>query len=48
MSPKRRQIRLTADWDIPDVLAIERVDQWVALVGVSSMVLMITVPHGRY
>jgi hypothetical protein len=30
LSPKARQIRLTADWDMPVAAAIERVDQWVA------------------
>jgi len=27
LRPKARQIRLIADWDMPVVLAIERVDQ---------------------
>jgi hypothetical protein len=36
LRPNARQIRLTADWVIPVALAIERVDQWVASVGVSS------------
>jgi hypothetical protein len=34
--PKARQIRETADWLIPVALAMERVDQWVASVGVSG------------
>jgi hypothetical protein len=41
-SPKARQMRLTAVWDIPSVRAIERVDQWVAAGGVSSRVLVMT------
>ena len=41
MSPKARQIRLTALWLMP-VAAIERVDQCVALAGCSSSVLTIT------
>jgi hypothetical protein len=39
---KARQIRLTADWDMPVAFAIERVDQWVASAGVSSRVFTIT------
>ena len=31
-NPNARQIRLTADWDMPS-LAIERVEQWVAWSG---------------
>jgi hypothetical protein len=42
LSPKLRQIRLTALWDMPAALAIERVDQWVASSGVSSSVLTTT------
>ena len=41
-SPKARQIRLMADWLMPVALAIDRVDQWVASVGVSSKVFTIT------
>lgn len=41
LSSNARQIRLTADCDIPVVLAIERVDQCVASVRVSSRVLTI-------
>ena len=40
--PNARQIRLTADWVIPVEVASERVDQCVALAGVSSSVLTIT------
>jgi hypothetical protein len=42
LSPKARQMRLTAVWLIPVAAAIERVDQWVALGGCSSSVLTIT------
>src|SRR6266480_1567292 len=41
-SPKARQMRLTADWLIPVAAAIERVDQCVALAGLSSSVFTIT------
>ena len=41
-NPKARQMRLTADWDIPVVLAMDRVDQWVASFGFSSKVVTIT------
>jgi hypothetical protein len=37
-----RQIRLTADWDIPAASAIPRVLQWVALAGLVSRVLVTT------
>lgn len=36
LSPKARQIRLTALWLVPVALAIERIDQWVASADVSS------------
>ncbi len=39
LRPKARQMRLTADWLIPVASAIERVDQWVASRGVSSISL---------
>ena len=39
---KARQMRLTAVWLIPVAWAIERVDQWVAFVGVSSRVFVTT------
>src|SRR5262245_10543332 len=42
LSPKARQIREIADWDIPVARAIERVDHCVASSGVSSNVLTIT------
>jgi hypothetical protein len=38
-SPKTRQIRETADCDIPVAEAIDRVDQCVSWPGVSSSVL---------
>jgi class 3 adenylate cyclase len=41
-NPNARQIRLTADCDIPVALAIERVDQCVASTGVSSSVFTTT------
>ena len=41
-SPNARQMRLIADWDIPVVVAIDRVDQWVAFVGVSWRVFTMT------
>jgi hypothetical protein len=41
-SPNARQIRLTADCDIPVAAAIERVDQCVASFGCSSSVFTIT------
>jgi hypothetical protein len=41
-NPKDRQIRLTADRVIPVALATDLVDQWVALVGVSSKVFAMT------
>jgi hypothetical protein len=34
-------MRLTAEWLIPVALAIDRVDQWVASVGVCSKVATI-------
>ena len=40
--PKARQIRLTADCDMPVAAAIERVDQCVAFAGCSSSVFTIT------
>jgi hypothetical protein len=40
--PKARQIRLIADWDMPVVLAIDRVDQCVASSGFSCSVLTTT------
>src|SRR3990172_1344481 len=42
LSPKARQMRLTAVWLIPVAAAIERVDQCVALAGCSSSVFTIT------
>ncbi len=42
LSPKARQIRLIADWDMPVAFASERVDQCVASAGVSSSVVTIT------
>jgi len=42
VSPKARQIRLTADWLIPVAAAIDLVDQCVALAGCSSSVFTIT------
>ena len=36
LSPKARQIRLTAVWFSPRARASDRVDQWVASVGVVS------------
>jgi hypothetical protein len=42
LSPNARQIRLTADCDIPVAAAVERVDQCVAPVGCSSSVFTIT------
>jgi hypothetical protein len=42
LSPKARQIRTMAVWLMPVARAISRVDQWVASVGVSSSVLVIT------
>ena len=42
LSPKARQIPTMAVWLIPLAWAMERVDQWVASVGVSSSVLVIT------
>ena len=41
-NPKARQIRLIADWDIPVVLAMDRVDQWVASFGFSCSVFTMT------
>jgi hypothetical protein len=41
-NPKARQIRLIADWDIPIVLAMDRVDQWVASFGFSCSVFTMT------
>jgi len=38
-SPNARQIRLIDVWDIPVALALDRVDQWVAVRGFSSSVL---------
>jgi hypothetical protein len=42
LSPNARQIRDTADCDIPVAAAIERVDQWVSCPRVSSRLLTIT------
>jgi len=42
LRPNARQIRLIADCDMPASFAIDRVDQCVASVGVSSSVLTIT------
>src|ERR1035437_6570769 len=41
-NPKARHIRLTVDWDIPAVFAIDRVDQWVASFGFSCSVFTMT------
>src|SRR5207302_10203531 len=42
LSPNARQIRPTADWDIPVARAIRRVLQWVALAGLVSSVRVTT------
>ena len=42
LSPKARQIRLTAVWFSPSARASDRVDQWVASVGVVSRVVTMT------
>jgi hypothetical protein len=42
LSPNARQIRDTADCDIPVADAIDRVDQCASCPGVSSKVLVIT------
>ena len=42
LRPNARQIRLTAVWLIPVARAIDRVDQCVASLGVSSNVLTMT------
>jgi hypothetical protein len=42
LSPKARQIRLIADCDIPVARANDRVDQWVASLGVVSRVMTST------
>src|ERR1017187_4807277 len=50
-NPKARHIRLTVDWDIPAVFAIDRVDQWVASFGFSCSVFTMTVsraPSGMW
>jgi hypothetical protein len=41
-SANARQIRETADWDMPVAAAIDRVDQWVAFFGFSSSVFTMT------
>src|SRR5215211_3963671 len=42
LSPNARQIRLTAVWFLPSTRARDRVDQWVASVGVISRVVTMT------
>ncbi len=44
-SPNACQMRVTAVWFSPTALASERVDQWVAFLGLCSKVLTINAPN---